>query len=39
PLARIGEVNEKSRERDAKEAVVMDRLRGGETSLEIYGWD
>jgi 4-hydroxy-4-methyl-2-oxoglutarate aldolase len=39
PQGRIGEVNEKSRERDAKETAVMDRLRGGETSLEIYGWD
>ena len=39
PLLRIGEVNEKSRQRDAKETAVMDRLRGGETSLEIYGWD
>ncbi|MEE2760189.1 MAG: 4-hydroxy-4-methyl-2-oxoglutarate aldolase [Pseudomonadota bacterium] len=39
PQARIAEVNEKSQERESKEAAVMERLRGGETSLEIYGWD
>ena len=39
PQARIGEVNEKSREREAKEAAVMERLQSGETSLEIYGWN
>jgi 4-hydroxy-4-methyl-2-oxoglutarate aldolase len=39
PRSRIAEVNQKSKERDAKETAVMDRLRGGETSLEIYGWD
>ena len=39
PQARIAEVNEKSQERESKEAAVMERLRSGETSLEIYGWD
>lgn len=39
PRARIKEVNQKSKERDAKERDVMARLRAGETSLEIYGWD
>ncbi|NQV57483.1 MAG: 4-hydroxy-4-methyl-2-oxoglutarate aldolase [Rhodospirillales bacterium] len=39
PQARIAEVNQKSNERDAKEQGVMERLRGGETSMEIYGWE
>ena len=38
PSARVEEVLEKSRERLDKEAVVMERLRRGETTLDIYGW-
>jgi 4-hydroxy-4-methyl-2-oxoglutarate aldolase len=38
PRARIDEVTQKSRERDAKEAKVMERLRAGETTMAVYGW-
>lgn len=38
PKARVAEVLEKARERERREAEVVDRLRKGETTLEIYGW-
>ncbi len=38
PSARVEEVLGKSRERLDKEAAVMERLRRGETTLDIYGW-
>jgi len=34
----VTEVLEKARERERHEAKVVDRLRKGETTLEIYGW-
>jgi 4-hydroxy-4-methyl-2-oxoglutarate aldolase len=37
PSARVEEVLEKSRERLDKEAVIMERLRRGDTTLDIYG--
>ena len=36
--ARVSEVMEKARERGKHEAEVVERLRKGETTLEIYGW-
>ena len=38
PSGRVEEVLEKSRERLDNEAAVMERLRRGETTLDIYGW-
>ena len=38
PADRVEEVLEKSRERIDKEAAIMERLRQGETTLDIYGW-
>ena len=38
PSDRVEEVLEKSRRRLDKEAAVMERLRKGETTLDIYGW-
>jgi 4-hydroxy-4-methyl-2-oxoglutarate aldolase len=38
PKARVAEVLEKARERERREAEVVERLRKGETTLEIYGW-
>lgn len=38
PSARVEEVLAKSRERLDKEAAVTERLRRGETTLDIYGW-
>jgi 4-hydroxy-4-methyl-2-oxoglutarate aldolase len=32
------EVLEKAREREAREAEIVERLRKGETTLDIYGW-
>lgn len=32
------EVLEKARERERREADIVERLRRGETALEIYGW-
>lgn len=34
----VAEVLEKARERERREAEVIERLRKGETTLEIYGW-
>jgi len=36
--AKVTEVLEKARERERHEAEVMERLRKGETTLDIYGW-
>jgi hypothetical protein len=30
---------EASRARESTEAGILDRLRAGETNLDIYGWD
>jgi 4-hydroxy-4-methyl-2-oxoglutarate aldolase len=38
PAGRLAETIEKAQAREAKEAQVMARLRGGETTLDIYGW-
>jgi 4-hydroxy-4-methyl-2-oxoglutarate aldolase len=38
PLSRVSDVLEKAQERDRREAEVMERLRNGETTLQIYGW-
>ena len=38
PSDRVKDVLQKSRERLDKEAAVMERLRQGETTLDIYGW-
>ena len=38
PEASLSEVLEKARERERTEAEVMERLRKGETTLDIYGW-
>jgi 4-hydroxy-4-methyl-2-oxoglutarate aldolase len=35
---RVPEVMEKAREREKHEAQVVERLRKGETTLDIYGW-
>jgi 4-hydroxy-4-methyl-2-oxoglutarate aldolase len=36
--AKVTEVREKARDRERREAEVMERLRKGETTLDIYGW-
>ena len=36
--ANVVEVFEKARERERREAEVIERLRKGETTLDIYGW-
>ena len=38
PAGRLTETIEKAHAREAKEAQVMARLRAGETTLDIYGW-
>jgi 4-hydroxy-4-methyl-2-oxoglutarate aldolase len=38
PKGKTAEAIEKARAREEKEARVMERLRNGETTLEIYGW-
>lgn len=38
PAGRVEEVLAQSKEREDGEGEVMDRLRRGETTLEIYGW-
>lgn len=37
--ALVSEVVAKGRERERREAEVVERLRKGETTLEIYGWE
>jgi 4-hydroxy-4-methyl-2-oxoglutarate aldolase len=36
--ASVTDVLEKARERERREAEVIERLRKGETTLDIYGW-
>ncbi len=36
---RIAETLDAAQQRETKEAAVLERLRRGETTLEIYGWD
>ena len=38
PAGRLTETIEKAQAREAKEAQIMARLRAGETTLDIYGW-
>jgi 4-hydroxy-4-methyl-2-oxoglutarate aldolase len=38
PRLRVTEVLEKATEREKREAEIVERLRNGETTLEIYGW-
>lgn len=38
PADRLADTLAKAQAREAKEAQVMERLRNGETTLEIYGW-
>lgn len=38
PRNHLRETLDRAKEREAKEAEVMDRLREGETTLDIYGW-
>jgi len=39
PQAQLAAILQAAAERDAFEAAVMRRLRAGETSLDIYGWN
>jgi 4-hydroxy-4-methyl-2-oxoglutarate aldolase len=39
PRASVTEVLEKARDREKREVEVVERLRRGETTLEIYGWE
>jgi len=39
PRARAAEVIQKSLERETKEAKIMEQLRGGATTLDLYGWN
>jgi 4-hydroxy-4-methyl-2-oxoglutarate aldolase len=39
PRAQAADVVAASHAREAKEALIMERLRAGETSLSIYGWE
>ncbi len=39
PSGRVDEVLNLAEQREAKEAQVMERLRRGETTLAIYGWE
>ena len=38
PKDRVDDVLSKSREREDKEAAILEHLRKGETTLDIYGW-
>lgn len=38
PLARADEVVERSRRREADEAAILQRLRDGASTLDVYGW-
>ncbi len=38
PKDRVDDVLAKSQEREDKEAEILERLRKGETTLDIYGW-
>jgi len=39
PHARIAEVIKASQEREAQEAGLLERLRAGESTMRVYGWD
>jgi regulator of RNase E activity RraA len=39
PADQVEDGIQKSIEREAKEDATKERLRTGETSLDIYGWD
>lgn len=39
PRPRAAEVIQKSLDREAKEAKTMEQLRGGATTLDLYGWN
>lgn len=39
PRAQVAKTIEASREREEKEAEIMKRLRHGETTLDLYGWN
>ena len=39
PADQVEDGIQKSIERENKEEATKERLRGGETSMEIYGWD
>jgi 4-hydroxy-4-methyl-2-oxoglutarate aldolase len=39
PRGNVTEVLEKARDREKREVEVVERLRRGETTLEIYGWE
>lgn len=39
PRTRAAEVIQKSLDREAKEGKVMEQLRGGATTLDLYGWN
>jgi 4-hydroxy-4-methyl-2-oxoglutarate aldolase len=38
PHARAAEVVARSRQRELDEAAILERLRGGATTLDVYGW-
>ena len=39
PAARAAQVVEAARQREAEEAAILERLKAGETTLKVYGWD
>lgn len=39
PRARVPEVIAGSRAREAEEAAILERLRAGEATLDVYGWN
>src|SRR5690606_2637417 len=39
PHARIAEVIQASQQREAEEAGLLERLRAGESTMRVYGWD
>ena len=38
PRARAGEIVAKGRQREADEAAILQRLQGGASTLDVYGW-
>ncbi|MBB3191936.1 4-carboxy-4-hydroxy-2-oxoadipate aldolase/oxaloacetate decarboxylase [Halomonas cerina] len=39
PAARVADVLAAAERREADEAAIIERLRGGETTLAVYGWE
>ncbi len=39
PAARAAQVVEAARQREAEEAAILERLKAGETTIKVYGWD